>query len=90
MSTVNFTSALNRFFPNLKATEIQAQTVAQALDHLEVQYPGIKDYIVDDSGALRKHINIFIGDQLIQDRIQLSDTITAQDEILIFQALSGG
>jgi hypothetical protein len=35
-------------------------------------------------------MNIFIGDELIKDRIKLSDKIEAGEEILVFQALSGG
>ena len=90
MPTVNFTSALNRFFPDLKTAEIKATSISEALNQLEIQYPGIKDYLVDEDGTLRKHINIFIGNQLIKDREHLTDLVNESDEILVFQALSGG
>ncbi|HAA14440.1 MAG TPA: molybdenum cofactor biosynthesis protein MoaD, partial [Cytophagales bacterium] len=44
----------------------------------------------DDQGQLRKHVNVFVGNTLIADRIGLSDALTAQDEVYIMQALSGG
>lgn len=90
MPKVNFTSALKRFYPNLDQQLITAQTVAQVLDELEVRYPGMKDYLLDERGILRKHVNIYIGEQLIEDKEKLQDKVSETDEILIFQALSGG
>lgn len=90
MPKVSFTSALKRFYPKLKPREIKASTISELLDALDQEYPGIKGYIVDERGALRKHVNIYIGELLIDDRTQLSDKVTDQDEVLIFQALSGG
>ena len=65
-------------------------SIPDILKEIETQHPGIKDYIVDEQGCLRKHVNIFIGQDLIIDRVKLSDTIQATDEIYIMQALSGG
>jgi molybdopterin converting factor small subunit len=53
-------------------------------------YPGLTDYLVDEQGALRKHVNIYIGENLIEDRTNLKDIVNPSDEVLIFQALSGG
>ena len=41
-------------------------------------------------GALRKHVNIFIGDELIRDKRALSDAVSAETRVYIMQALSGG
>lgn len=90
MPTVKFTANLKRFFPTLSVVETDALDLNQILAQLEVNFKGIKDYIVDEQGQLRKHVNIFIGNELIQDRITLSDTVNPNDEIYIMQALSGG
>ena len=90
MIKVNFTSALKRFFPTLKSIEVEAKSVAEALQEVETEYPGMKSYLLEDSGKLRKHVNIFIGEELIQDENQMTDLLKAKDEIHIFQALSGG
>lgn len=90
MPKINFTSALKRFFPGIGETRIKAKNLPELLDKLEKTYPGIKDYIVEEDGSLRQHINIFVEGQLIVDRTFLSDQIQEEDEILIFQALSGG
>jgi sulfur-carrier protein len=90
MPTIKFTTALNRFFPALKEEQVAAHTVREALRAIEQLYPGMKDYLLDEQGRLRKHVNIFVQGELIADREALSDPLSAEDEILIFQALSGG
>ncbi len=90
MPIINFTSALKRFYPDLHPLSIEGKTVAEILARLNDSYPGMTDYLVDEHGALRHHINIFIGDKMIADRDNLMDEITGEEEILIFQALSGG
>lgn len=90
MPNISFTSALKRFYPNLENQKIEASSVRELVEQLDLKYPGLKDYLVDEQGQLRKHVNIYIGEDLVQDRQKLKDPLTANDEILIFQALSGG
>ncbi len=90
MPKVSFTAALTRFFPDLQPEDFSGASVAEVLASIDSAYPGLKDYLVDDRGCLRKHINIFIGDELVRDRTGLTDPLSDQDELLIFQALSGG
>ena len=90
MSSVSFTGNLKRFYPELNTMHVEAETVAELLDKIEERFPGIKDYIVDEDGRLRKHVNIFIGNEMIRDQQALTDQIDQNDSIYIMQALSGG
>ena len=90
MPIINFTSALKRFYPDLHPVQIKGNSIAELLLELDKIYPNLSDYLVDEHGVLRDHINIFIGDKLIPDRTQLTDFVAEKAEILIFQALSGG
>jgi len=90
MPTVRFTRHLRRFFPDLEEIEVEGETVAEAVAALDASYPGLRDYVVDERGRLRKHVNIFVGDEIVADRETLSDPIAPEDEIFIMQALSGG
>ena len=90
MAIVKFTSALKRFYPNLEPTHIDGNTVADIVHKLDQQHPGLSSYLLDDQGQLRKHVNIFIGNQLVQDKEKLQDQVEANDEVFIMQALSGG
>ena len=90
MPRVKFTPNLQRFFPDLCACEIEAATVADVVRAVDCRWRGLGDYIVDEQGALRKHVNIFIGGELIRDKRALSDRLAADSQIYIMQALSGG
>ncbi|MHA4807793.1 MoaD/ThiS family protein [Flavitalea flava] len=90
MSTVKFTYALRRFFPGLKNMPAKGSTLTEILDEMEACYPGVRSYLLDEQGGLRQHVNIFIDNTLIKDRTALSDSLSANSEIYIMQALSGG
>jgi sulfur-carrier protein len=91
MPRVRFTSHLQKFFPTLKQDiQIDGHTVAEIVAALDQRFPGLAAYIVDERGALRKHVNIFIGDEMISDRLRLQDQVSSEQPIFIMQALSGG
>ena len=90
MIKVKFTSALKQFFPELRAQEFEGTSVKEIIASIETMYPGMRNYLLDEDGSLRKHVNIFVRDEMMTDRNTLSDTLTEGDEVLIFQALSGG
>ena len=90
MAKIKFTSALKTFFPSLTDLELDGATIRDVLNQVEMQYPGISSYLTDETGSLRKHVNIFLQGDLIKDRSALSDPVKRTDELLIFQALSGG
>lgn len=90
MPTVKFTYALRRFFPQLKDTPVEGSGLPELLDSIDRLYPGLQNYILDERGALRRHVNIFIDGDLIRDREKLSDPFKPDSEVFIMQALSGG
>ncbi len=90
MVTVRMTNALKKFFPELSTLKVQASNVRELIDVIEEDFPGIRNYLIDEHGACRKHVNIFIGEEMIIDRVGLSDVLEVGDEVFIYQALSGG
>jgi len=90
MAQVKFTPNLKRFFPDLCDCPIEAATVAEVVQAADARWRGLGDYIVDEHGALRQHVNIFIGDERIRDPQALSDSVATDSKITIMQALSGG
>ena len=69
---------------------VGGDTVHQVVSHVNRNVPGLQAYLLEEDGSLRKHVNIFVKEELIQDRVKLSDPVHEHDEILIYQALSGG
>ena len=87
---MKFTSALRRFFPDLKETVIDGNSVQDVIRNLDSKYPGLSGYLLEEDGELRKHVNVFINNNLVTDRQLTTDEITNNHEIFIMQALSGG
>lgn len=65
-------------------------TVSEALDSLWKRHPGLRDRILDEQGAVRQHINIFVGDEAIRFADGLATKVPDSTEILIVPAVSGG
>lgn len=89
MATVNFTQNIQRHVTCPEA-EAAGGTVREVLDAVFNGNPRARGYVLDEQGALRKHMVIFVNGTAINDRDQLSDPVAADDEIYIMQALSGG
>lgn len=92
MPTVTMTRHLYRFFPALenRTITVPAGSVAEVLRAVDALAPGFSDYIVDEHGALRRHVNLSIDDNIVIDRKNLSDRVPEGATLFIFQALSGG
>jgi molybdopterin converting factor small subunit len=90
MAHVAFTRHLQRFFPDLQEGEVPGTTVRELVDALEQRHPGLASYLTDDRGRLRRHVNVFVGDEPIRDRVHLTDPLAPGARVFILQALSGG
>jgi hypothetical protein len=89
MPTVAFTAQLQRFLPAPRA-EVGGKTLREALAEIFAANPALRGYVLDDQGALRRHVAVFVNGEPARDRIRLSDAIGPCDEVYVFQALSGG
>jgi sulfur-carrier protein len=92
MPTVEMTRHLYQFFPALenRTLKVPAGSVAEVLRSVNELAPGFTDYILDERGALRRHVNLSINDMIVIDRKTLSDHVSEEAVVYIFQALSGG
>lgn len=70
--------------------DVSAETVRDALTQVFDAIPRLRGYVVDEHGALRKHMAVFVDGELVRDRIGLSDPVTPDTEVYVMQALSGG
>jgi molybdopterin synthase sulfur carrier subunit len=87
--TVTFAPAIQRHIAS-PPRHVQATTVRAALDAVFANIPKLRDYVLEDQGQLRKHVLIFVDNEQIRDRENLSDGVADNAEIYVVQALSGG
>jgi molybdopterin converting factor small subunit len=84
------------FTPNLKrhvecpTEEVVGATVRAVLDAVFAHNPTLRGYVLDDQGALRRHMSVFVDGHQIGDRDHLSDPVRPTSEVYVMQALSGG
>ncbi|MFO1045520.1 MAG: MoaD/ThiS family protein [Planctomycetaceae bacterium] len=89
MPRVVFTDNIQRHVP-CPPVEVAGTTVREVLDAVFAANERARGYVLDEHGAVRKHMVIFIDGTMIRDRMTLTDPVTPSSEIYVMQALSGG
>jgi len=89
MADVVFAKAFRRHVDCPDAT-VDGTTVGGVLRAYFEVNPAVRSYVLDETGAVRKHVAVFVNDDLITDRTNLADSVGDGDRIHVFQALSGG
>jgi hypothetical protein len=86
---VVFTQNIQRHVP-CPPVDVPGATVREVLDAVFAQNVRARGYVLDDQGALRHHMVVFVDGRQIDDRKGLSDPVAAGAEVYVMQALSGG
>ena len=89
MARVVFTPNLQRHVACPPA-EVVGGTVREVLDAVFAQNPRLRGYVLDDAGALRRHMVVFVDGLAVRDRRRLSDAVPGGAEVCVMQGLSGG
>jgi hypothetical protein len=89
MPTVSFTPNIQRHV-SCPALQVQGRTVRQVLDAVFEGNPQARGYVLDDQGAVRAHMVVFVNGHQVQDRRNLTDPVEPNAEVYVAQALSGG
>lgn len=89
MAKLRFTSQLLRHVDCPEA-EVRATVLRDALEEYFAAFPRVRGYVLDEQGALRKHVVIFIDGVQARDRMGLKDAVPPSAELYVMQALSGG
>lgn len=69
---------------------LPASTVRVALEEIERRHPALYQSICDETGAVRRHVNLFINASHIRDREGLDTALASGDVVTILPAVSGG
>src|SRR5262249_14048743 len=69
---------------------VPAPSVRAALEHLEGRHPTLHRNICDETGAVRRHINVFVNSSNMRDLAGLDTALSPGDVVTILPAVSGG
>ena len=88
--TVHLTAPLRPYSGGKSRLEITASTVKAALEALEQSQAALHRNICDETGALRRHLNVYVNADNIRDLRGLETTLAAGDVLTFLPAVSGG
>jgi molybdopterin converting factor small subunit len=86
MPRVILTGSIRQHVGGLGAVEVGGETAAAVVEALEASYPGLRGWVVDEQGTLRRHVRLFLGGVAVS----LDAPLGANDELHIVAAISGG
>jgi MoaD family protein len=81
---------LRQYCGRARTLEVDASSVRTVLEQLERGYPALYVNVCDETGAVRRHINIFVNDDHMRDLAGLESPLGAGDVVTILPAVSGG
>lgn len=87
---VELSSLLREHAGAASGLTLEAASVRALLAELERRHPRIHRSVCDETGALRRHVNLFVNTQNIRDHGGLDSALEPGDVVTFFQAVSGG
>ena len=88
--TIYLPGPLRSYCAGAEQLSIPAATVRAVLENLERSQPALYRNICDETGALRRHLNVFVNSDNMRDLDGVDTTLTSEDVITIVPAVSGG
>jgi molybdopterin converting factor small subunit len=81
---------LRQYCGGASELSIEARTVRAALEELERTQPALYRNVCDETGAVRRHMNVFVNTAHMRDREGLDTVLVAGDVLTLLPAVSGG
>ena len=88
--TILIPSPLRRYCGGLRDVTLAGETVREALRELERGHPTLYTSVCDETGAVRRHVNLFVNSSHIRDLAGLDTGLVPGDTVTILPAVSGG
>jgi len=90
MATVRIPTAWRGLADNQGEVRVPGTTVGEVLEHLGRAHPGLGARVFDDRGAVRRYVNVFLGDEDIRFLEELATPVTDADRLILVPAMAGG
>ncbi|MGW7684693.1 ubiquitin-like small modifier protein 1 [Kribbella sp. NPDC054772] len=93
MIAVRLPTVLRPFAGGVDCVQVEvdgAPTVGAVFSALEAAHPALRRRLTDEQGAVRRHVNIYLGNDNIRDLSGLHTPLSEGDELLILPSVAGG
>ena len=88
--TVLIPGSLSKYCEGASEIALAAPSVRALLAELERLHPALHRNVCDETGAVRRHVNLFVNTNHMRDRNGLDTPLAPGDEVTILPAVSGG
>jgi len=88
--TVRIPTTLRPMAGGNSTVQVEGATLADVIEALESAHPGLKDRLLDESGAMRTFVNIFVADDDVRYLDGLATAVPAGETVSIIPAVAGG
>jgi len=89
-ATVRIPTPLRKLTNNDELVEVNGATIGDAINELQTRYPGIKERLLDETGAVRRFVNVYVNEEDIRFLQNQQTKLKDGDEISIIPAIAGG
>ncbi|HEY5420675.1 MAG TPA: MoaD/ThiS family protein [Marmoricola sp.] len=90
MVEVRIPTILRTYTGGEKAVDASGTTLGALVDDLEANHPGIKERLVEDSGELRRFVNVYVDDEDVRFTGGLGTELSDGAQVVILPAVAGG
>lgn len=87
---VRIPTPLRKLTNNDEVVEVQPGTIGSAIKELQTRYPGIQERLVDEAGAVRRFVNVYVNEEDIRFLKNQDTPLQDGDEVSIIPAIAGG
>ena len=88
--SVRVPTILRPYTQGASAVSVEGATLSEVLDSLDASYPGIKGRVLDESGELRRFVNVYVDNNDVRFDDGLQTAIKDGGEVSIIPAVAGG
>ncbi|MBI4932365.1 MAG: MoaD/ThiS family protein [Actinobacteria bacterium] len=88
--TVRIPTTLRPMAGGNSQVQVEGATLSEVIANLDAAHPGFRDRLLDESGALRKFVNIFVSDDDVRYLDGLNTAVPAGETVSIIPAVAGG
>jgi molybdopterin synthase sulfur carrier subunit len=89
-ATVRVPTPLQKLTKNQAEVKVSSANIRELIEDLEKRFPGIKERICDETGKIRRFINIYVNEEDVRFLQQEETPLKDGDEISIIPAIAGG
>jgi len=88
--TIHVPAALRQYCDGVLEFSLPAVSLRDALGQIERCYPALYRCVCDETGAVRRHVNLFVNEDEMRTLQGLDTPLAPGDAVMILQAVSGG